>query len=73
MTETTPTRAEVQARRKAIAESSAHYRREFNRGAATVATCLEYLQAECQHPETISEYQLSHFDRRCTDCGKLLD
>jgi len=72
-TEAPPTREEIRRRRAAIAESAAHYRREFNRGTVTVATCLEYLQGDCPHPESVTEYQLSHFDRRCKDCGKLLD
>jgi len=70
-TSTPPTRQEIQQRRQAIAASAAHYRREFNRGSTTITTCLEYLQAECQHPPEaiISNYEISHFDRTCSDCG----
>ncbi len=69
------TREEIRQRRQAIADSAAHYRREFNRGQLTVATCLEYLQGECGHPpEAIkSNYEISHFEKICSDCGARID
>jgi hypothetical protein len=68
-----PTRDEIRQRKTAIAQSTAHYRAEFNRGARTVATCLQYLHAHCPHPPEArkSEYVGSHFEHRCSDCGKL--
>jgi hypothetical protein len=66
------TREDIQRRRKAIAESVAHYRREFNRGTITTSTALAYVQAECEHLEIRSNYEISHFVRECRDCGKQL-
>jgi hypothetical protein len=69
-----PTRDEIRQRRRAIADSAAHYRAEFNRGQITVKTCLEYLQAECEHPpEAITkEYAGRNFVAKCGDCGKVM-
>jgi hypothetical protein len=70
-----PTREEIKQRRLAVIASRANLAEHFQYMLRRINTALEYVQAECDHPAKArkSEYVGSHFERRCSDCGALLD
>jgi hypothetical protein len=75
MSAATPSRSEIQQAKLVISQRAALARRIFNEYTVANAAALEKLQADCPHPPAaeVKDYHQSHFERRCTDCGKLLD
>jgi hypothetical protein len=51
-------------------QSALHYQRQHDYLMKRTQINLEYVQAECEHPETERPYQISHFTTVCKDCGK---
>ena len=69
---TSQDREEIRRRREACTQSALHYAREHSYLMRRTQINLEYVQAECEHPETFKQYELSHFKTVCRDCGKIL-
>jgi ribosomal protein S27E len=67
-----PTREEIQARRDSCDASELEVHREYARRMLQIRTCRAYYEAECDHAETFSVFQISHHEVRCKFCGKQL-
>jgi hypothetical protein len=68
----TPEQQAIRKRRESCMRSRTAIQVEFYRLMQANLICLEYVQADCQHPITAKTFQISHFTESCVDCGKVL-
>lgn len=68
-----PTPNEIRQRREAVMNSIKFYDEQHRDFILRAFVNLEYVQAECEHPEVVADYQISHFNRVCADCHKLIE
>ena len=67
-----PTREEIQQRRAACDASELDEHRKYAAAMERIRRCREYYQAECCHDIIVSQFEISHFIRKCETCGKII-
>lgn len=65
-----PARDDIIRRRNSCDRSELEVHREFARRMLQIRTARAYYEAECEHPETVKIFQISHYEVRCKFCGK---
>ena len=63
------TRESIIARRKACDANELAAYRDHAATLLRIRTSREYLQRECEHSVTVQRYEISHFEKYCSDCG----
>jgi hypothetical protein len=72
MSEPKPTREEIRQRISACDASELEEYRDHARSLRRIQIAREYVQACCPHDTLVPKYEISHFVRKCADCGQAI-